>query len=117
MSINSKILQAVSKAWNMAFRWIYGLRKFDSTRLLLKSCKTMSAKYLLHRNLLLFFHNVSISRLPLLKCLWCWYKWQNSYRNLLNVYNLINIDNRKDIVNAVRSCFDMYCCELENGIV
>ena len=35
MVINSSIVQAVTKAWNMAFSWIFGLRKFDSTRLLL----------------------------------------------------------------------------------
>ena len=34
MVVNSSIVQAVIKAWNMAFRWIFGLRKFDSTRLL-----------------------------------------------------------------------------------
>ena len=45
MVINSIIVQAVTKAWNMAFRWIFGLRKFDSTRLQLQSCGTMSAKF------------------------------------------------------------------------
>jgi hypothetical protein len=44
LSIDCKVLQAVTKCWNMAFRWIFGLRKYDSTRLLLKSCNTMSAK-------------------------------------------------------------------------
>ena len=54
MVINSSIVQAVTKAWNMAFRWIFGLRKYDSTRSLLQSCGTMSAKFLLHKRLLLF---------------------------------------------------------------
>ena len=44
---NSSIVQAVIKAWNIAFRWIFGLRKFDLTRLLLQSCGTISAKFLL----------------------------------------------------------------------
>ena len=34
MVINSSIVQAVTEAWNMAFRWIFGLRKFYLTRLL-----------------------------------------------------------------------------------
>ena len=28
MILNSSIIQAVTKAWNMAFRWIFGLCKF-----------------------------------------------------------------------------------------
>ena len=42
MVIYSSIVQAVNKAWNMAFRLIFGLRKFDSTKLLLQSCGTVS---------------------------------------------------------------------------
>jgi hypothetical protein len=30
LSVYGNLLQSVSKAWNMAFRWIFGLRKFDS---------------------------------------------------------------------------------------
>ena len=58
MVINSNIVRAVTKAWNMAFRWIFGLRKFDSTRLLLQPCSTMSAKFLLHKRLLLFYNSI-----------------------------------------------------------
>ena len=60
---NSSIVQAVTKAWNMTFRWIFGLRKFDSTRLLLQSCGTMSAKFLLHKRLLLFYNSINSSNL------------------------------------------------------
>ena len=63
MVINSSIVQAVTKAWNMAFRWIFGLRKFDSTKLLLRSCGIMSAKFLLHKRLLLFYNSIYSSNL------------------------------------------------------
>ena len=63
MVINSSIVQAVTKAWKMAFKWIFGLRKFDSTRLLLQSCGTMSAKFLLHKRLLLFCNSIYLSNL------------------------------------------------------
>ena len=61
MDINSCIVQAVTKAWNMAFRWIFGLHKFDSTSLLTQSCGTMSAKFLLHKRLLLFNNGTYLS--------------------------------------------------------
>ena len=60
MVINRSIVQAVTKAWNMAFRWIFGLRKFDSTRLPLESCGNMSAKFLRHKRLLLFYNSVAV---------------------------------------------------------
>ena len=43
--ISNNVMLSITKAWNMAFLWIFGLRKFDSTRLLLKNCKIMPAKF------------------------------------------------------------------------
>ena len=39
----------------MAFKWLFNLRKFDSTRLLFFSCDTMSLSYLLNYHSLPFF--------------------------------------------------------------
>jgi hypothetical protein len=60
LSNDCKVLQAVTKCWNMAFRWIFGLRKYDSTGLLLKSCNTMSAKFFLHRFVIVFLYLKSL---------------------------------------------------------
>ena len=46
LMLNSKNVNAVSKAWNTAFRWLFGLRKFDSTRLIFMRFNTMPLKYL-----------------------------------------------------------------------
>ena len=73
MVINSSIVQTVTKTWNMTFRWIFGLRKFDSTRLLFQSCGNISAKFLLHKRFLLFYNSNYSSNLCDLHNLWVWY--------------------------------------------
>ena len=109
LSIDCKVLQAVTKCWNMAFRWIFGLRKYDSTRLLLKSCNIMSAKFLLHRCWFLFFNSVSLSQVPVVHKLWCWCRSLISYNTLLSLYILFDVSCRADIYTAVAASFDSYC--------
>jgi hypothetical protein len=112
LCINSKTVQALSKSWNMAFRWIFGMRKFDSTRLVLLSCNTMSVKYLIHKNWLLFYHIVSQSVSPVLHNLWVWYSVSDACKKLLSSYDLYSIDNRRNICSAISSSFYVYCdCE------
>ena len=105
--INSSIVQAVFKAWNMAFRWIFDLCKFDSTRLLLQSCGTMSAKFLLHKHLLLFYNSIFPSNLCNLHNLWVWY-WY-SVRYLVFDCDLIDVNDRKLICYALCQLFNLYC--------
>jgi hypothetical protein len=114
---SGKNLQLVTKAWNMAFRWIFGLRKFDSTRLLLKSCKTMSAKFLIHMRWLLFYNSVSVSNSLLVHNLWLWVCMHNSYRQLLSSYRLFNVDSRCLIRMAISDSFNDYCGEFEDNVV
>ena len=106
MVINSSIVQAVTIAWNMAFKWIFGLRKFDSTRLLLQSCSTMSAKFLLHKRLLLFYNSIYSSNLCNLHNLWVWYWFKNSVRYLVFDYDLIDVNDRKLICYALCQSFN-----------
>ena len=101
LSIDCKVLQAVTKCWNMAFRWIFGLRKYDSTRLLLKSCNTMSAKFLLHRCWFLFCNSVSLSQVPVVHNLWCWCRSLSSYNRLLSLHNLVDVGCKAEIYTAV----------------
>jgi hypothetical protein len=112
LSVNCNIVLALSKAWNMAFRWIYGLRKFDSTRLLLKSCGTMSAKCFLARSRLLFFNSVSVSPVLLLHSVYIWFNKSNTYRKLVNEFNMYDVCSRDLIYEAVSGFFANYCNEL-----
>ncbi len=109
ISINCKVLQAITKAWNMAFRWIYGLWKHDSTRLLLLSCGTMSAKFLLERRLLLFCRTVCLSNVKCLHNLWLCCKVSKTFRNLLSSYNLLDVVDTRSIYVNVENAFIRYC--------
>ena len=44
--------KSVNQVWNMSFRWLYNLRKYDSTRLLFLVNKTMSLSFILDQKLL-----------------------------------------------------------------
>ncbi len=50
--LDSQSVKSVSQAWNMSFRWLYNHRKYDSTRLLFMSCKTMSLSFLLDKKII-----------------------------------------------------------------
>ena len=50
-----RIFTSVIKAWNTALKWLFNLRKFDSTRHLFFSCNTMSLTYFLNYRSLTFF--------------------------------------------------------------
>ena len=52
--VNSCNVVSITHVWNMAFRFIFGFVKYDSTRLVLQACKTMSLKFLLEERVLLF---------------------------------------------------------------
>ncbi len=93
----------------MAFRWVFGLRKYDSTRLVLKSCNTMSAKFLLERNVLLFYNNVAVSRLASLHNLFLWCKVKDSYKQLLCKYDLVDVSCRFLIYSSISRSFNEYC--------
>ena len=36
LTVSNNIMLSITKAWNMAFHWIFDLQKFDSTRLFVK---------------------------------------------------------------------------------
>ena len=54
-SLSYDVIRSVSKAWNMAFKWLFKMRKYDSTRLLFLSHNTMSMKFLLDLKTLSFY--------------------------------------------------------------
>ena len=91
---SNNVMLSITKAWNMAFHCIFGLQKFDSTRLLLKNCTTMSAKVLLHRNILMFHNNVSNCNVPFIYNLWCWFNSGESCKSFLLKYGLSDVNSR-----------------------
>jgi hypothetical protein len=109
LPINCNVLQFLTKFWNMAFKWIYGLRKYDSTRLLFQSCNTMSAKFLLHRCWLLFYNSISVSSCPVVHSLWRWFSTQSCFRKLLSLYKIDSVECRRSIYDAVSLRFQEYC--------
>ena len=57
-SLSYDVMKSVSKAWNMAFKWLFNMRKYDSTRLLFLSHNTMSMKILLDLKTLSFYATI-----------------------------------------------------------
>ena len=114
--LDSVSLNSVNRAWNMAFKWLFNLRKYDSIRLLFISCNTMSLSYLSNFRSLSFFlalrcydnklvHNLLIS---------CVFN-DKIVKNLFNEYYLCPYQFvYKDIVSNVRRKFENYCNEILN---
>ena len=50
VSLDSNSIKLVTQVWNCAFRWLYGVGKFTSTRHLFDSHGTMSMRFLLYCN-------------------------------------------------------------------
>ena len=114
--LDSVSLNSVNRAWNMAFKWLFNLRKYDSTRLLFLSCNTMSLSYLLNfRSLsffiaLRFFDNKFVHNL-LISCVFN----DKIVKNLFYEYCLCPYQFvYKDIVSNVRRNFENYCYEILN---
>ena len=59
VSLDSNSIKLVTQVWNCAFRWLYGVDKFTSTRYLFNSHGTMSMRFLLHCNVV-FIHAYSL---------------------------------------------------------
>ena len=53
--LDSVSLNSVNRAWNMVFKWLFNLRKHDSTTPLFLSCNTMSLIYLSNYHSTSFF--------------------------------------------------------------
>ena len=114
LSISNNVISSITKAGNMAFRWIklYGFRKFDSNRLLLKNCKTMSAKFCSIEVYYFFYNNVSTNcYVSLVHNLWCWFNSSELCQSFLLIYGLSDVNSRCVIHHAVAVAFG--ACLLE----
>ena len=99
----------------MEYGFSLDLRKFDSTSLLLRNCKTMSAKFLLNRSILNFYNNVSNGKVSLVHNLWCWFHSSELCKSLLK-YELSDVNSRCVIHHVVAVAFGVYCNDLADDV-
>ena len=107
--LDSNCFNVISKAWNIAFRWLFNLGKFESTRLLFSQCNTMSARFLLDLKLMCFVRRIWFSPHLLLKNLCRFAMHNGSLNTVFHRYSLI-ILNSIDVIRAsVFDAFEVYC--------
>ena len=85
--LDSRCSAVVTKAWNTAFRWLFNLRKFDSTRLVFQLFNTMSLKFMMDMRLMcmynkLWFHSSNSQALSL-----CCIESDGCFMKSFNRYN------------------------------
>ena len=56
--LDSASFNTVSKSWNMAFKWLFNIAKYESTGLLYLSCNAMSMRFLLDTNVMRFVRHM-----------------------------------------------------------
>ena len=100
-------LNSVSKAWNMSFKWLFNMRKYDSTRLLFLSNNTMSMKFLLDMKIMQFYRLLSNSKNTLIVNIML-VNYAKIY-DMFNMYGLSTCTNSQDINIAVYRHFLDYC--------
>jgi hypothetical protein len=112
VSIDSNSVKLVTQAWNCAFRWLYGVGKYTSTRHLFEQHHTMSMKYLLDYSKMAFLvNNQHVANCALKKLVSRVLNCDINVRNLFEGYNVHRFDNVYNIKRAVRLKFDEYCEE------
>jgi hypothetical protein len=108
-ALSSVASKTVRQSWNLAFKWLYNLKKYDSSRLLFLYNNTMSMKYILDCRMLLFFRHVGdSSNLLLHKINLSTY---NLRHDLFNKYNLPMCEKDFFIKKRVNDIFLEYCVE------
>ena len=65
--LNSVMLRSLSQAWYMSFKWLFNLRKYNSTRLLFLFCNIMLMKYLLDGEIKQFYRLLGGTNVSLIK--------------------------------------------------
>ena len=101
----------VSQAWNCAFRWLYGVGKFTSTRHLFEQHNSMSMRFLLDKGLLTFYSKLqTVDNAVLRKLSVCTFndkKVQGRYES----YNCSRFCSVQQVKDSVKVKFAVYCDE------
>ena len=107
--LNTSSINSVSQAWNMAFKCLYNLHKYNSTRLSLFSRNTMSMQHLLNSRIMTFYRQISCSGNKLLHNLRLL-----SHKNIYNMhltYDLHVNATAREIKLGIYNSFADYCAE------
>ena len=113
--LDSVSLNSVNRAWNIAFKWLFNLRKYDSTRLLFLSCNTYVLKLFVKFSFFSFFLALRYYDNKLVHLLISCVFNDKIVKNLFNEYYLCPYQLvYKDIVSNVRRKFENYCNEILN---
>ena len=106
-SLSYDVIMSVSKAWNMAFKSLFSMKKYDSTRLPFLSHNTMSMKFLLNLKTLSFYAIINITNNALInKFFKCSFSVkQTSFEH----YGLSICENASGIKRSVHNAFLEHC--------
>ena len=110
--LDSHSFNVVSKSWNIAFRWLFNYRKYDSASWLFYDHDTMFMRYLLDLKLLCFICNTMSCPNMLLRILSKFLILIGNIGITFRKYGFTLYDNDACIKCAVHKVFLDYC----NGI-
>ena len=119
VSLDSYSIKLVTQVWNCAFRWLYGVGKFTSTRHLFDNHGTMSMRFLLHCIIFcLYMHacslvimlywlnyfcfGIMIKRCRICMRLMIWLDFIMCF--------IFSIVQKRSLMNIVMFSFNVYCC-------
>ena len=111
--LDCESVKIVTQAWNCAFRWLYGVGKFTSTRGYFQSHGTMSMKFLLDSSLMSFYAGLLSSNNVLLKKLIMYSFSDKKIRSVFNSYDVYDCSDVCLIKHYVRLKFAEYCDNVE----
>ena len=111
INLDTTSLNVVSKSWNTAFKWLFNMKKYDSTRLLFLECQTMSMKFLLNMRFLCFVQSLACGANSLLKALAFHVSCKESVCKLFSSYGLNKYSDLKNVKSVVNAAFISYCSE------
>ena len=107
--LNSNSVKLVIQVWNCAFRWLYGVGKFTSTRHFFDSHGTMSMRFLLQCNTLSLYACMQSTDNDLLSKLFLYRYYDKKIQDLYMSYGLTKFHNVFHIKHCIRVKFNEYC--------
>ncbi len=109
MLLDAISYKIVTQAWNCAFRWLYGVGKYTSTRHIFEQHHTMSMKFLLDSSLMSFYARIlGTDNCLLHKLILHNFK---DVRYVFTRYNIFDYTNVQRIKGIIKLKFDEYCDE------
>ena len=109
VSLDSNSIKLVAQVSNYAFRWLYGVGKFTSSRHLFDSHGMMSIRFLLHSNVLSLYACMQSTNNVLLTKLFLYQYYNKKIQDLFASYDLTKFHNLFRIKRCGKTKFNEYC--------